>query len=233
MTELKRWSSSESDVDPVLRVTMRYAREIKPTTEQLGMLLQATASRRAGAPKSFRRSLWGMAAVAAAFVSGAALAAYVVDSKDSRPPPQPALSVPRAVPAQPTPPPTGSATGAIAARRPLEAPPAAPRKPIAPSPSHLPAPLPSNAAPSDDQDALLLQEARAVMAHDPSRALILTRDHELRYPASALAEERQALRIEALARSGSRAEAQRELQTFDARFPRSIYGRRLQGLVSP
>jgi hypothetical protein len=233
MTELKRWSSSESDVDPVLRVTMRYAREIKPTTEQVGMLLQATASRRAGAPKSFRRSLWGMAAVAAAFVSGAALAAYVVDSKSSQPPPQPALSVPRAVLTPPALPPASAATRAIAAPRPLEVPSVAPRKPISPTPSHLPAPLPSNAAPSVDQDALLLQEARAVMAQDPSRALTLTRDHELRYPTSALAEERQALRIEALARSGGREEAQRELQTFKARFPRSIYGRRLQGLVSP
>jgi hypothetical protein len=71
------------------------------------------------------------------------------------------------------------------------------------------------------------------MGSDPGRALTLTRDHELHFPNSVLLEERQALRIEALARLGRRAEAERELQTFTARFPRSIYTRRIQALTSP
>jgi hypothetical protein len=93
----------------------------------------------------------------------------------------------------------------------------------------------ASAAPVQDssQDAALLQEARGIVASNPAHALTLTRDHELHFPNSALTEERQALRIEALARLGRQAEAARGLLTFEQRFPRSIYTRRLHALPVP
>jgi hypothetical protein len=89
------------------------------------------------------------------------------------------------------------------------------------------APPPRNGA----EDTRLLHEARSSVASNPARALTLTRDHELYFPNSALNEERQALRIEALARLGRHAEAARELIVFEQRFPRSIYARRLRALL--
>ena len=62
--------------------------------------------------------------------------------------------------------------------------------------------------------------------------MTLTRDHELSFPESLLTEERQALRVEALARLGRSSEAEQELTGFEQRFPRSIYRRRLRSLVT-
>jgi len=100
----------------------------------------------------------------------------------------------------------------------------------APSSASAPASAPAP-APSSEQDAALLQQAQRFVTADPARALTLTRDHELHFPASPLAEERQALRIEALARLGRRPEAARDLATFDQRFPHSIYRHRLHALL--
>jgi hypothetical protein len=83
------------------------------------------------------------------------------------------------------------------------------------------------------EDSGLLQQARASVGDNPARALTLTRDHEVRFPSSLLVEERQALRIEALARLSRGVEAASELQSFEGRFPRSPYRRRLRSLVTP
>ena len=77
-----------------------------------------------------------------------------------------------------------------------------------------PAPLGAAASVGAEQDAALLQQARRAASADPARALTLTRDHELHFPESGLSEERQALRVEALARLGRAAEAARELAAF-------------------
>jgi hypothetical protein len=83
------------------------------------------------------------------------------------------------------------------------------------------------------RDAQLLQEARSLLLGNPTRALSLTRDHELHFPGSPLTEERLALRIEALARLGRKTEASAALAGFRTRFPRSIHARRLLALGLP
>lgn len=231
MTELKRWSNPGSEVDPVVRAVMRYARDLEPSSEQLGALLEATAtSRRSQRRWRARRSLWSIAAIAAVFMSGAALAAYAVRAQHetaAAPAAQTSRPAPERKPPAKAPP--KSAVVLLPSAEPL---PTASIK-VAPSPISAPAVTAPSPAPAVQSDAGLLQEARASMSQNPARALTLTRDHELHFPASALTEERQALRVEALARLGRRTEAERELQTFDTRYPRSIYRRRLQGLLEP
>lgn len=232
MTEPKRWSSPGSDVDPVLRAVLRYARDLEPTSEQLGALVEGVAEHRSLTPRRSRRALWSIAAVAAVFMSGAALAAYAVSVRQA-----PVLPAPSASPAAPVPQNPG---GAHAPRPAVASTPVQPEPSTAPvvkatpsAASRVPQAWPSSSTADVEKDARLLQEARSAVATNPARALTLTRDHELHFPTSALTEERQALRIEALARLGRRAEAERELQAFAARFPRSIYTRRLQALTSP
>lgn len=118
-------------------------------------------------------------------------------------------------------------------------PPAAPAPAAAttanPAPARSMTPVASDSAPRVDpaRDTQLLQEARSLVSANPARALSLTREHALQFPASALTEERQALQIEALARLGRTAEATAALAGFRTRFPRSIHARRLEALGLP
>ena len=234
MNEPKRWSSPGSDVDPVVRSVLRYARDLKPNSAELSAVMLGTAARHrpTPAPRSRRRpKAWGLVALAATFAAGAALASYA--NRLWFAPPEP-LTPPSVAPAPAPTPPAPANLGVAPAPRP---------EPSVASPAAVSSPAPARATPAPvvsaplaldaAQDAALLQEARGLVASNPARALTLTRDHELHFPNSALTEERQALRIEALARLGRHAESARELSAFDQRFPRSIYARRLHALPLP
>ena len=236
MNEPKRWSSQGSDVDPVLRSVLRYARDLKPNSAELLSVVHGTEARHrpTPAPRSRRRpGAWGLVALAATFAAGAALASYTnglwfaptvsVTPSSVAPAPKPA----------PTPPARAGVAVTPAARpEPSVAVPAAANR-VTPAPATPAVAVSAPPAPDSAQDAALLQEARGLVASNPARALTLTRDHELHFPNSALTEERQALRIEALAHLGRHAEAARALSAFDRRFPRSIYARRLHALPLP
>lgn len=230
MTEPKRWSSPGSEADPVLRSVLRYGQELGPSSQQLQRLLQATASR---PPRRARR--WASSSVVALAavlgVAGGAWAAYL--SGFVRGPVQ--ITAPSALPSvhvAPAPRSFGLGATPVQSSPALSAPLA--NHAVVPSPSkRLAPPVPSTPALDAEQDAALLQQARRAVGAEPARALTLTRDHELHFPNSALTEERQALRVEALARLGRSAEAAQELAAFNARFPRSIYGRRLHTLLNP
>jgi hypothetical protein len=237
--EAKRWSSPDSDVDPVLRSVLRYGRELEPTSAQLGAIVAGAAERaRTGPTRRKPRALWSIAAVAAVCVTGAAFAGYAVSQRavpTPTPAATPASTPPRSKPAS-TP---RNVTNPPAAQE-AEAPP--PRAVAAPDttalraqPTRSVAPTAIDSAPQVDaaRDAQLLQEARSLMARSPARALSLTRNHELHFPSSPLTEERQALQIEALTRLGRTAEARAALEGFRTRFPRSIHARRLEALGLP
>jgi type IV secretory pathway VirB10-like protein len=234
--EAKRWSSPDSDVDPVLRSVLRYGRELKPTSAQLGAIVAGAAERARTVPTRRKpRALWSIAAVAAVFVTGAAFAGYAV-SQRAVPTPTPAASTPpRSKPAS-TP---RNVTNPPAAQEAEAPPPQAVTAPDTAAPPTPPtrsvAPTAIDSAPQVDaaRDAQLLQEARSLMARSPARALSLTRNHELHFPSSPLTEERQALQIEALTRLGRTAEARVALEGFRTRFPRSIHARRLEALGLP
>ena len=69
----------------------------------------------------------------------------------------------------------------------------------------------------------LLRRARAAVGQeDFAAALVPIAEHTRRFPDGRLAEEREALRVKALAGLGRTAEAQRAAGAFNARFPSSV-----------
>jgi hypothetical protein len=80
------------------------------------------------------------------------------------------------------------------------------------------------------EERRLLDEARdAIERGDPEQALAPTASHAARFPRGVLAEEREALRIRALARLGRTAEARALLERMRAAYPRSFL---LEGAAS-
>jgi hypothetical protein len=223
MSEPKPWSSASSDVDPVLRALLIYARDQQPSPEQLAALVSGAGRRRRAWPRPVLARISGIAIGLA--LAGAGFAAGSLRQRaDSTAP----VAQPSARPSAAAPP----VSPAVSTARPSAAvPPGAPEPHRSPSPSSRSAT--ESVAQDSEQDARLLHAAQRAMVADPARALTLTRDHELHFPLSALSEERRALRIEALTRLERRAEAERELRTFEQAFPRSIYRRRLRALLPP
>ena len=76
----------------------------------------------------------------------------------------------------------------------------------------------------------LIERARKALGSDPKAALALAQEHQGRFPAGALSLEREVIVIEALARSGRPADAQRRALAFEARYPNSIHLPRIRAL---
>ncbi|HET9990923.1 MAG TPA: hypothetical protein VFQ65_20470 [Kofleriaceae bacterium] len=101
---------------------------------------------------------------------------------------------------------------------------APPEVEVAPPPAPPPAPPIS--------EVTLLEQARvALRGGDSTRALELADQHATSYPDGALAEEREALAIEALAKLGRRDEATAKWTKFASSYPHSNYRARLQRLI--
>lgn len=100
---------------------------------------------------------------------------------------------------------------------------------IAPAP--LPAPKPSAApsasnAPDVDlaaERALVDRARSALSAGQPAAAIDAVDAHAARFPTGRLAEEREALAVQALARSGNTAAAKRRADAFRKAYPNSIF----------
>jgi TolA-binding protein len=81
----------------------------------------------------------------------------------------------------------------------------------------------SGARDANAAEVALIQRAQAAYADaNLPRALQLLAEHGRRFPNGRLAEEREALRVRSLARSGRQADARRALQTFAQRYPHSM-----------
>ena len=120
-------------------------------------------------------------------------------------------AAPVATPAAPSPPPAAPA-------------PQADVLPRAPRP---PAPAPANPR----EEVRMLQEAQDALGASPARALGLAAEHARRFPRGVLAQEREVLAIDALARLGRRDAARQRAERFHARWPGSSHGRRVDALV--
>lgn len=239
MSDPKRWSSSGSDVDPVLRSVMRYARDLAPTTSEAQALLRKLQDVEAGSRLSPRarqsryvrraRALF-MGAALTLVGAGVAWAGYAIHARRTAS----VSAVSHA--AEPR-----RNAGPVRATSPTAR--AAAPEPASSSESAPPAPLPARSATarvtgsSADgtmlDGATLLQSARRVVVSSPNRALSLTREHALRFPQSPLSEERSALQIEALFRLGRVSESRDALTAFQRAYPRSPYRHRLQSLLTP
>jgi hypothetical protein len=93
-----------------------------------------------------------------------------------------------------------------------------------PHPVHV-APRSSEAPDTLAAERRLLDDARTAIARGDAGAGLAALDRHARdYPRGHLAEEREALRIHALVRSGRAAEAREAAARFHARFPNSLLG---------
>jgi len=88
------------------------------------------------------------------------------------------------------------------------------------------------AGPSTWDEPQLIERARRALAGEPRRALSLAQEHQRRFPAGALAVEREVILIEALARSGQVKAAQNRALAFESKYPASIHLPRIRSLGS-
>jgi hypothetical protein len=180
------------------------------------------------AVRSARRS-WPLTfalAASVAFAAGVAGAVTTVFVRSrSRagadlPPKQVVLDTPRSPSTQPT----------------TEAPPESiptPRPRISQPKPHRPARSGGEHDPYVAEVALLQRAHAAYERRDFSWALALMEEHHRRFPEGRLAEEREALRVRALARSGRTSDARRAAAAFSVRFPRSIFLPRIKEALEP
>ncbi|WP_257457845.1 hypothetical protein [Archangium lipolyticum] len=96
-----------------------------------------------------------------------------------------------------------------------------------------PAPAAAGERASADEELTLLESAyQALQRGDAAEALAEADRHAERFPAGALAQEREVLAIDALVRMGRRAEAGTRAEAFRKRYPTSTHGVRIQNLLS-
>ncbi len=98
------------------------------------------------------------------------------------------------------------------------------------------APPPDGAAPppiatTREPEVDFLRRAQAVLASSPSEALKMADAHPSMYPRGVLAQEREVIAIDALARLGRRREAALRAEAFRSAFPRSAHLSRLAALT--
>jgi hypothetical protein len=230
-----RWSSDGGAPAP-LRTLLRAAADDGPTDAELASLGRRVAPLLAApvSPPTIA-ARWGL--VKGALVSGVVtavigggIAAYVL-MRGGPPPaavtPAPAPSIAPAVaePVSPAPPPAPTPPPAVVPLPAAEPPPAP--APPAPVPRHSVASKP--VTPSEVE---MLEQARAALhGGDAGRALALAADHGRAYRDGMLAEERDAIAIEALVKLERMDEARGRWDKFTSAYPRSNYRARLQRLI--
>lgn len=101
-----------------------------------------------------------------------------------------------------------------------------------PGPATVSAARPGSALPRDTETSLL-DAAQAALTSSPARALALTEAHRRRFPSGHLAEEREVLAVDALARLGRRGEAAERARRFGASHPGSAYRSKVEDAIRP
>jgi hypothetical protein len=106
------------------------------------------------------------------------------------------------------------------------------RSAVSSSSSKTPAPQVQRAAAKPPlPEAELIERARAQLQNSPAQALVLTKRHRHLYPNGLLAQEREVIAIEALARLGKSQAAQKRAEAFRAAQPNSIHDLRLRSAL--
>ena len=82
-----------------------------------------------------------------------------------------------------------------------------------------------------DENALVSRAQAALARGRTSEALAAAAEHQRRFPRGEFVEEREALAIQALARSGNTAAAAARAERFRARYPRSMLLRAVNAAV--
>lgn len=171
-------------------------------------------------PRS-HRLLFGTTAGIAMLTSAAG--AYQLGRRSAEPPATVAIVQPRQA-ASPTPS-HPAATGTLV------------RSPATPAPATvrgraLAGPDSDENSVSDDELRLLELARTAAIRRAPTTVVLIAAEHASRYPASRLAEDREALRLHALIALGRKPEARKAAERFRREFPRSVLLGRLEEMLA-
>ncbi|HEX2673810.1 MAG TPA: hypothetical protein VHM25_23185 [Polyangiaceae bacterium] len=228
-TDPKRLSTLENV--PELSDALEAARERLPSPSTLDAL-RARVEAAAGASVAAPPKSWPVALKIVLPVLGVAAAVIGVQRFTERPVAlRPSIVASgTAVLARPVPPVVEPAPNStLALPRPVASASAPARVGVAPAVvsavASAPLPAPSVQVPSELD---IIKEAGQVLKSDPTRALQLTMDHARLYSSGALAEEREVIAIEALARLGRLSAARARAERFLLFYPRSAHLSRIQ-----
>lgn len=204
-------------LDPELRGMLDDAKELdRPPPDAKAAISAAVRAKVAAAPlpspPGLRVPAWTLAI---AFGAGATLGALAMrESKPSEPPTIPSAELPA--------PTTTTTTTTSSSAAPIEtttalAPPSA-------SASAPPTPTPVLPAVDLERERVILEAAKVALARgDGDAALDAVHDHQKRFPDGALAEERDALEIQALVATGDRSAASARAARFRTKYPKSLF----------
>jgi hypothetical protein len=220
-------SDSLPPPDPELEAVLQQLRAIEPAPAEvrararsrlLSAAMAAGSGGGAGSVRAGRALLTGKAGVAVlAFLlgGGAGAALYAL----MRPPPAPRVVYVERPAAQPESPPVAPVPAPTAGATPLATASVAPATAASVGPVRAVSRVSQLAA-----ERTLLDEARAdLSAGDASQSLDLLERHRRTFPAPILGEERDALRVEALAKQGRGDEARAAGAAFRRRWPDSLF----------
>jgi hypothetical protein len=78
----------------------------------------------------------------------------------------------------------------------------------------------------------LLEQARAVLARDPTTALTRLAQHRARFPSGVLGAERDLIELDALRRTGRTTEARSHAQAWLEREPSGLHAARVRAILA-
>ncbi len=201
--------ATTSIAEPSARVRARVLGRVAHTIAAASIAPASTVAKTFGA-----RSVAALAT--ATFAIGGVVGAIVTVAVRPAPPPQ-VIYVDR---------PTPSDVRSVTTAPPSAIAPAPPMVPSVRAPSSVPSTSPP---PTPSTDTLgverrALDEARSKLASgDPGGALRQLTEHEQRFPKARLAEEREALAVQALVNEGRKEDARARAKAFRDRWPTSVY----------
>jgi hypothetical protein len=244
---LPRWTEEGSEAPAELRQWLRASREQAGALVEVAQLAHSLAQRlgpEAGLVAAASHvpiaagKLWFSAGRWAAWLAASAGSVAVIWYLVSAPAPGPAPGA--AAPAPPAPatvaePPAPSAPAPVleAPAPVLEAPAVAAPEPAAPARQRDLHAVPRTDSRARPREEALLERAQSALAAHPDRALALAAEHRRLFTRGVLAEEREAIAIEALRRLGREQEATRRAAAFVAKYPNSVHRSRVQVTPAP
>lgn len=185
----------------------------------------AAAGAKAGAGAASTAQAIGLSAkaipwIVLAFAAGGGAGAAIHASLSA--PPTPAPVVAPATTSAPPPPPPSSAS--VPVLTPSDLPTAPTTAPPPPRPTASAAPSTSSDVDLASERALVDRARTALQRRQAESALEALDAHAARFPRGRLAEEREALAVQALAQAGRAADAKRRADAFRKAYPNSIFG---------
>lgn len=103
--------------------------------------------------------------------------------------------------------------------------------PNAKAPAHASAPTVATSVAPTESEASYLRRAQGTLAGSPNDALTMLDAYPMLYPHGSLAQERDVMEIDALARLGRTGEARTKAEAFEARYPHSAHESRLSTIL--